>query len=161
MAMSAPVARAYEDLITLDVELGYAHAVSEVVPAHGVAVGLGASLGLSDTFALRGQLAFAQHPGETRSTSVALFAGELLYLIDVFELVPYFGVGLDALGLGGSAREWGAELAAHPVLGIDWLLSRELAVGLQARPMFLLSALDEDPFYFKVGVSLSYLIDPL
>lgn len=161
MAVSAAPARAYEDQLTLDAELAYAHAVSDLVPPHGISVGLGASYGLGDTFAVRGQVAYAQHPGEPASASVILGTGEMLYLVDVFEFVPYLGAGFDVIAIGGSAHSWGVDVAVHPVFGLDWLVSRELALGLQLRPMFLLSAFDRDPFYFKAGVSLSYLFEPL
>src|SRR5262245_59095901 len=49
-------ARAYEDQTSLDAELSYGHAVSDTTPPNGVALGLGASLGLSNVFSVRGQL---------------------------------------------------------------------------------------------------------
>jgi len=160
MAAIAPApARAYEDQVTLDAELGYAHALSEATPPHGVALGLGSSFGLSDLFSLRGQLTAAQHPGEP-SLSVFLVSAELVYLIDVFEFVPYFGLGLDGIGTWAPDVAFGSELGAHPVFGIDWLLSRSWAIGLALRPIFLVTALADDPVYFKAGLTLSYLIDP-
>ena len=152
-------ARAYEDLASLDAELSYGHAVSEATPPNGVALGLGASLGLSDVFSLRGQLTWALHPGEPQTTSLLFLSAELLCLIDVLEVVPYFGVGVDGIGSFASGRELGGDFGVHLVLGFDWLLSREIALGVALRPVFLLTGLDEEPVYFKAGATFSYLFD--
>ncbi|HKP55567.1 MAG TPA: hypothetical protein VJV78_02540 [Polyangiales bacterium] len=153
-------ARAYEDQTSLDAELSYGHAVSDAMPPNGMALGLGASLGLSNVFSVRGQLTCALHPGEPRFTTLLLASAELLYLIDVFEIVPYFGLGVDGVGTLASGRDFGADLGLHPVLGFDWLLSREVALGVAIRPVFLMTALDDDPLYFKAGVTFSYLFEP-
>jgi hypothetical protein len=157
-AGAAPV-RAYEDQASFDAELSYGHAVSEVTPPNGVALGLGASLGLSDVFSVRGQLTWALHPGEPQMTSLVFVSAELLYLIDVLEIVPYFGLGLDGVGSFASGRDFGCDLGLHPVLGLDWLLSREVALGVTFRPVFFVTALETDPVYFKAGATFSYLFD--
>ena len=66
-------------------------------------------------------------------------------------------MGIDGIGLWGDS--FGADLGVHPVLGFDWLVSREWTVGMQLRSVFLLTALESEPVYFKVGVTASYLID--
>lgn len=152
-------ARAYEDQASLDAEVSYAHAVSDDAPSHGVALGLGASLGLDDVLSLRGQLAWALHPSGNSSRSVFLVSAELLYLVDIVELVPYFGVGIDGIGGWVEGESVSTDLGLHPILGVDWLLSREFALGVQLRSIFLLTALDTDPIYFKAGVSASYFLD--
>jgi hypothetical protein len=156
---AAAPAQAYEDQASLDAELGYGNAVSDSVPAHGVLLGVGASLGLSDLFTLRGELSWALHPGSSHTLSVFFASAELLYLIDIFELVPYFGVGIDGIGAWTSGAPFSTDLGAHPVLGLDWLISRRLTLGLQLRSVFLLTALSRDPVYLRAGASLSYLFD--
>ena len=150
-------AHAYEDQASLDAELGYGHAVSDAVPPHGVALGVGASLGLNDLFTARGQFTWALHPSERRVLSALLLSAEILYLVDVLEIVPYFGAGIDGIATLGDSL--GTDLGVHPVLGFDWLVSRELTLGMQVRSIFLLTAWSRDPVYFKAGVTASYLID--
>jgi hypothetical protein len=152
-------ARAYEDHASLDAELSYGHAISDSAPPNGVALGLGAGLGLSDVFSVRGQLTWALHPGEPQFTSLFFLSGELLYLIDVLEIVPYFGFGVDVIGSYVSGQEFGGDMGVHPVLGFDWLLSREFTLGLALRSVFLVTGLNDNPVYFKVGATFSYLID--
>ena len=152
-------ARAYEDQASLDAELSYGHAISEATPPNGVALGLGGSLGLSDVFSVRAQLTWALHPGEPQFTSLLFASAELLYLIDVLEIVPYFGFGLDGIGSIAAGSDFGANFGVHPVLGFDWLLSRELTLGVALRSIFLLTGLSEDPVYFKAGATISYLFE--
>jgi hypothetical protein len=158
-AGAAPAARAYEDQASLDAELSYGHAISDATPPNGVALGVGASLGLSDTFTVRGQLTWALHPGEPQFTSLLFVSAELLYLIDVLEIVPYFGLGLDGIGSFASGQDFGGDFGLHLVLGFDWLLSREVTLGVAIRSVFLLTGLDDDPVYLKAGATFSYLFE--
>jgi hypothetical protein len=155
-AWAAP-AFAYEDQASIDAALAYGHAVSDETPAHGVGLGLGASLGLNNVFTLRGRFAWALHPGEQRTSSVLSLSAEVLYLVDVLEIVPYFGAGID--GLGRLDDSFSADLGIHPIVGFDWLLSREWTLGMLVRSIFLLTALDTHPVYLELGVSASYVID--
>jgi hypothetical protein len=163
MWVTAQPAQAYEDQASIDAELHYGHAVSDTEPAHGAGIGLGASLGLDNVLTFRGQLSWSLHPHRPDALSVFILTGELLYVVDVLEIVPYFGVGLDGVIMANRIDRDGAatraDFGVHPVLGVDWLLSRELAVGLQIRSVLLLTALDRDPLYLKAGATLSYLLD--
>jgi hypothetical protein len=155
--LAAAPARAYEDQASLGLSLGYTNAVSERLPAHGAIASLEASLGLDDIWTVRVALGFAHHP-DSAPMSTFLGSAELLYLVDVFELVPYFGLGVD--GLGSLRRDvFGVDFAAHPVFGLDWLPERNLVFGLALRPIFLVTALDRDPVYFTFSVSGSLLFD--
>src|SRR5262245_31219100 len=156
---SALPARAYEDQASFDAELSYGLAVSDTTPPHGAAVGLGASLGLSNLWSARGQLGWPLHPGAPQVTSLFFVTAELLYVIDILAVVPYFGLGVDGIGRAASGRDPDVELGLHPVLGLDWLVSREIALGLALRPVFFVTALDTDPLYFKAGVTFSYLFE--
>ena len=89
---------------------------------------------------------------------VALVDAELLYLIDVLELVPYFG-----LGAGAAGRVWSGVVdvdpTAHAVIGLDYLISRALTLELDARPYLLLTELERAPFYFGVTVGVVWMFD--
>jgi hypothetical protein len=137
--------------------VGYANLVSDVLPSHGVVLSAEASMGLDDIWTVRAGLALAQHPANA-PVSVMLASAELLYLIDVFELVPYFGAGVDGIGTL-HAGALGTDLGVHPVLGLDWLPSRDLVFGLAVRPIVLVSALDQAPVYFTFALTASMLFD--
>jgi hypothetical protein len=149
-------ALAYEDQATLGLGLGYAHAFA-LSPAPGAAVALAASLGLGQTLTARALAGYALHPGQ-RPLHVGLAGAELLYVIDVIELVPWLGLGADGV-LRAQAGELEPQLAAHAVLGLDYLLSRELTLSLELRPYVLLTDLDGAPVYGAVIVSASWMLD--
>jgi hypothetical protein len=165
---TAPASRAhaYEDQYTLGLGLGYAHAFPSGAPHPGALVELSASSGLDATWTMRARLSAAWHPSEH-----ALYRGiggaELLYMIDVLELVPSLGLGLDAVltrvPVAGDDVDDGVELrgdlAAHVVLGLDYLLSRELSFGLDVRPHLLITSLDDEPFYLTITASLVWVFD--
>jgi len=161
----ASEAHAYEDQFTLGIGLGYAHAFPSGAPHPGALAELSASTGLDATWTARARLAAAWHPSEQ-----ALYRGvggvELLYMIDVLELVPSLGLGLDAVitrwpvaAGGGDDAELRGDFAAHAVLGLDYLLSRELSLGLDVRPHLLVTALDDEPLYLTISASLVWVFD--
>jgi hypothetical protein len=158
-ALGPARARAYEDQVGLGVQLGYAHATDSSLPHSGALLGLEVSLGLDDIWSVRGFATYSLHPG-TPTLSVAIAGGELLYLIDILEIVPYFGAGLDAIGSwysGGTGIS--AEFGVHPVLGLDWLPGRGFTLGLEARPIFLVTSWSRQPIYVSVGVNAALLFD--
>jgi hypothetical protein len=158
LVVCAP-ASAYEDQVTLGVGLGYAYAALSGEPHHGAAVALEASVGLGPSWSVRGSLGYSLHPAQ-HSLSRLSAAAELLYLVDVLELVPYFGAGADALGSWAEHREgWRSDVGVHPVVGADWLLSRDLLVGLVVRPVFVLTDWKRDPFYLNVMLTGSLALD--
>jgi hypothetical protein len=153
-------AKAYEDQASVDTELAYVHAFAPDSKAlDGVAIGAGASLGLSNVLTLRGQFMWAFHPSDEPLVSVAWLSADLVYVLDVLEWVPYFGAGVDGAAFIQSGRDTVTEFGVHPVIGFDYLISREIALGMQVKPVFLLSALDELPVYLQAGVTLSFLFD--
>jgi hypothetical protein len=156
-------ARAYEDQYTLGVGLGYAHAFPSKAPHPGALVELNASLGLDATWTARARAGAAWHPADH-----ALYRGiagaELLYLIDILELVPSFGLGLDGVltrvpAAGDDDAELRADFAAHAVIGVDYLLSRELSLGFEARPYMLATQLEDEPLYLQLSASLIWVFD--
>jgi hypothetical protein len=172
LAMTLPQkARAYEDQLSLGIGAGYAYAARSDSSHHGAYFQLEASLGLSPTWSLRGVLGYGEHPAAPR-LGQGLLGVEAVYLVDVLELVPYAGIGVDALasfrlvettftpGLPPvDSIDWLLAVGAHPVLGIDWLLGRAFFLGLCARPIFLLNQLDRAPLYLTVSLTASWLID--
>jgi hypothetical protein len=158
-ALTPLAAHAYEDQATLGVGLGYAYATARALPHNGATLAVDTSIGLDDIWTARAFASYSLHPGNS-SLSVLTLGAELLYLVDILEVVPYFGAGLDALGSWvPGAQAFGAEFGVHPVVGIDWLLSRDLALGIVARPVFLLSAWQRTPIYVSATVTLSLLFD--
>ena len=160
-------ARAYEDQYTLGVGLGYAHAFPAAAPHPGALAELSASLGLDPTWTARARITGAWHPSE-HALYRALAGAELLYMIDILELVPSFGLGLDAVvtRLPATAADDDAELradfAVHAVVGIDYLLSRELSLAFDARPYLLATALrgtSKEPLYLTISASLVWVFD--
>jgi hypothetical protein len=160
VAASLPLkAAAYEDQLSLGVGAGYAYATRSNSSHHGLYANLEASLGFSPEWSLRGLVGFGEHPASpllSRLTRLTL-AVEALYLVDVLELVPYAGIGLEALASFGPQGQ--LAIGAHPVVGIDWLLDRSFLIGLSARPVFLLNALDHEPLYLTVSLTASWLLD--
>jgi hypothetical protein len=157
---AATTAQAYEDQASIDAELAYVHAFADSSAArNGFAIGAGASFGLSNVLTVRGQLMWAFHPSDNQSVSIAWLSADLVYVIDVLEIVPYFGAGLDGAGLM-TGSDFAAQFGIHPVIGFDYLLSRALTVGVQVKPVFVLTALDTLPVYLQAGITLSYLFDP-
>lgn len=156
-AWAAGVAHAYEDQITLGAELGYAASAETALPAHGASVGAAGSLGLSDTWSLRGRLAYAWHPAE-RPGHVGIAGAEIVYLLDVLQVVPFFGLGADALAVSHGG-EFGIDPAVHAVIGVDYLLDWDWTLGFEARPMLRIAGLMEPRMYVMANVRLSFVFD--
>ena len=156
--VAAPV-RAYEDQLSLGVGAGYAYLAHSDGPRHGIAIDLEASLGLAAAWSVRAALGYSLHPGSRASSRLGL-GGELVYVIDVLELVPSLGLGVDAVaGRSHEQQALRVDFGVHPVLGIDWLVRRELMLGLSARPVFVLTDWAHHPLYLSVTLTLSWLLD--
>jgi len=158
--VAAAPARAYEDQLSLGVGAGYAYLAREGGPHHGAAFDFEASLGLSEIWSVRAALAYSVHPAE-RTLSKLNLAAEIVYVIDVLELVPSLGLGVDALGGRSHSPPHDArvDLGVHPVLGLDWLFRRELMLGLSVRPIFVLSDWARQPLYLSATLTASWLLD--
>ena len=166
--LGAPsTARAYEDQATLDLDLGYAAALAtDALPPNGVQFGVGGSWGLNDAWTIRGRLAYGVHPA-AQPLHVGILGVEVVYLLDLVEVVPFAGLGADALGTGfddgtGGGSGFEANFAIHAVLGLDWLVSRRFIVGLDVRPYILPLAFDAEtlaPVYLSASVRLSFVFE--
>jgi hypothetical protein len=154
-------ARAYEDRLTVGVELGVGVVVipDSALPCCGPLAGITSSIGLDDVFSVRGHLAYAYHPAGD-ALHVAVFGAELLYLVDIVEIVPYFGLGLDGLGSLFEATA-AVELGVHLVGGLEYLFSRDSLLGVDLRLHYVpLSSADRtQPVYFTPTVRYSWFFD--
>lgn len=158
LSLPAPAA-AYEDQLALSLDLGYGAApLTDDLPAHGFATGLAAQIGLNDMFALGLRAGHAFHPGETPA-HILTVGLEAVYVVDILEVVPFFGLGVDFFGTvqDGFRPSFGV----HGILGLDWLFARSWAVGLDVRPYWLPldRELTVDPFYLQIGLRFSYLLE--
>ncbi len=165
---SSPAA-AYDGQLTLDVGAGWGIAPVLEGPNHGPSLALGTTVGFDDTWGMGFYAAWAVHPvfdaGEAAEpvpdpVQVGIVGIEGLYYIDIIQVVPFFGVGVDVLPIyDGRAREWRAEFAAHLRLSLDYLVSREVIVGLDVRPYLLFTNLTQDPVYIHILARFSYALD--
>lgn len=159
LALRAPrVAHAYEDQVTLGLGAGYANAVSDSLPQHGALFDLSSSVGLSNVWTIRGRASYAYHPDDV-PMHVGILGAELLYMIDVTEVVPYFGIGMDGIGHALKHGTLTVDAASHVVLGIDYLASRSVALELDGRALALWTALDHDPLYITATLSVIWIFD--
>ncbi len=158
-------ASAYEDQATLFVDLGYGAALAnDALPTHGAQLGLGGSWGLNDAWTLRGRLSYAAHPAD-RPMHVAMAGVEVFYLLDIVQLVPFFGVGIDGLATVtdlGAGSVFDVDLALHAIVGLDYLVNRRVVVGVDVRPYILPLAFDAEtlaPVYLSASVRLSIVFE--
>ena len=159
LAVAVPAA-AYEDQLTIEGGVGYAHAFRSDVPS-GASFGLAASVGLDDVWTIKATFAYGVHPAGP-AQHVFVGGAELIYVVDVLEIVPYFGAGLDALGaVRGADRS--LDLAAHLVFGADYLLSRSVFVGVEVRPHLLVTQLaandERAPLYVTALARVGLVFD--
>jgi len=154
-------ASAYDHQVTLDVAAGWALAPAlKAAPDNGPVAGVGATVGFGDGGGAGAYAQWAVHPpfqgGSTFQTG--LFGVEGLYTIDILQIVPILGIGVDALP-SSDGSVWRADFAAHLRLSVDYLLSRDVIIGLDVRPYVLLTALDQDPVYVTVMGRVSFPFD--
>lgn len=153
-------ARAYEDQLTVGAGAGYAWATDPGLPHHGINLQLELSLGLSSTWSARALATAAALPSSGARPAASRFTlgTELVYLVDVLEIVPYAGAGIDGLVSFASGTPEAA-FGAHPVVGVDWLLSRTFLLGLSVRPVFVLTHFETQPVYLTAMVTASWLLE--
>ena len=102
----------------------------------GPAFGVHGAYGLNDMFDVALELNESHHFGGQNGSDVLSASGGLSYKIDVFEWIPYVTVlgGYYAyLGQPGSHGEHGSEFGGSIQIGLDYLVTRELALGADVR----------------------------
>lgn len=124
-------AAAFEDKLALGAGAGYALSPG-IEPAHGIALDLQAGLGLSQTWQLRAGGTFGAHPHPIGELYSAALRAELLYLIDIVDIVPFAGVGIAGIALFGD-DPLDVEPAAHVAVGAAYWLSFDWLLQLDVR----------------------------
>ena len=155
-------ARAYDGQLTLDVAAGWGWAPVLDAPNNGPGGGIGASFGFDDAWGLGVYTGWFVHPPFNGGDAVHLgvFGVEGLYYLDILQVVPFFGLGVDVLPTYDAATDsWGADFAAHVRVSLDYLVSREVIVGLDIRPYVLFTSLSIDPVYVTFLARFSYALD--
>lgn len=159
VACVSTTAYAYEDQFSLGVQAGYAAVVADTdLATHGLSLGVTGSYGLNDIWLLRANGLYAYHPGSEAWHST-LLGLELIYTLDVLEWVPFFGAGANGM-LTIVDSDVSGDGAANLVVGLDYLLSRSMVIGLDIRPYVVLTALDEQPGYLTVTLRWEFLFEP-
>lgn len=153
----APEAFAYENQLTIGGDLGFAERFADAGPRHGGMFGISSSIGLDDIWTARGRFSYSVHHDPDLLHAFFLSA-EILYLIDILEFVPYFGGGPD-----GVATLWNdqfeIDFGLHAVVGVDYLVSREVIFGLEVRPLFFLTGTDNQLAFLSVNITASYCFE--
>ncbi|MBK8169046.1 MAG: hypothetical protein IPK60_01725 [Sandaracinaceae bacterium] len=149
LAIASP-ALAYEGQMTLEIGAGYAAASGAEMATNGIAAEVLVSYGLNDILTLRAFGAYALHPS---ADQLVTGGADLIYMIDILTIVPYLGVGLDSVSRVNSDGLGGTALGVHATFGLDYLLSRSLYIGIEARPTYTLTGTRflEVPVYAKLG----------
>lgn len=131
VALAAAPARAYEEQASVEVAAGAGILPAATLPPWLASLDVGAAMGLSDMFVLRGAVGYAGLFESGVQVQGGRARAELAYLIDVLRWVPYFGVGF-SLWLhdhdGVQVRP-----AGHALFGLDFLYDRSWTVGIDLR----------------------------
>jgi hypothetical protein len=131
-------AAAYEEQVSVDAALGYALLTGpDSSSRQGLGAELGAGIGLSDVVVLRGTVGYAALLRKDDVEQVGRLRLEAIYLLDVLQVVPFFGLGLTLT----TAQETSARVPLRPggqlVVGLDYLLTRSWICGLDVRAALL------------------------
>ena len=159
MLASAPTAHAFEDKIALGAGAGYA-AWPGLPAAHGAALDVQAGVGLSEAWQLRGGASYALHPhaSEDLAFSTLGLRAEVVYLIDIVDIVPFGGVGISGIGVFAEPDAQ-LEPAAHLVAGAAYWLSFDWLLQLDVRAHLVPGAAEDKPIYLVSTLSLVLTLD--
>ena len=138
-SLRATTANAYERQFHAGASVGYAVA-SQESSFGGFGGALHLTYGLSDAFNGLAELGISSHPG----ADVLVLNGSIgaAYVVDVLEWVPYAGVmagGYDLWSLADACGQvdhpacHGLRMGVSVPFGVDYQLSREVAVGVAGR----------------------------
>jgi opacity protein-like surface antigen len=153
---------------TISLVPGYAVAYVDSRTGSGGGGGLDVGFGISESLSLHASGFMSWHALDGTMTNKAGtmsgFAGMLglTYTLDVIRLVPSFDLALGVLGVRGDAK-FGDNAAASKVVapstafglgvgfGLDYLLTRHVAIGIVVRYHALLTDLTRIPVYLYAG----------
>lgn len=152
---------------------GYAITYVDTRAPSGGGGGAEIGFGVSDSFTLKASAFVSWHPVDATKTTAAGTIGEFAamagfnYSLDVIRLVPSFDLQFGVLGLRGdasfhdnaksnsvapSSTAFGVGLG----FGLDYLLTRHIAVGLIVRYHAFLTDITRIPVYLFVGPRVSF-----
>jgi hypothetical protein len=151
-------AAAFEDKLALGAGAGYAVWPGDDA-AHGAALDLQTSIGLSEAWQLRagGTFALHPHPSDDTALNTASARAELVYLVDIVDIVPFGGLGASGI-VAFRDRDSQLEPAGHVVAGVAYWLSFDWLLELDARA-YLLPGVDAHPLYFVSTLSVVVTFD--
>ena len=123
----------------------------------GLTVGAHWTYGLTDQFDLMVEGAWSVEAFGGHAGSVANADAGVSYVLDVLQWVPYIGV------LVGGYELWGSEIGGPKLLpggvlalGLDYRISRALAVGVSVREHMLLTEISTYPSFVQGVARLEY-----
>ncbi len=161
LAALPSLASAYEDKVVLTLDLGYGAALAnDDLPTHGFAGGIGVDIGIRDAWSLRIRAAQSYHPS-SEPLHVTIAGVEVVYLLDILQFVPFFGLGVDGIATVYEG-DFGMDAAVHVVAGGDWLLARKWLLGFDVRAYFLPFSLADtgvDPVYLSVDIKVGVIFE--
>ena len=132
-------ARAYEEQASLDSALGYVLIVdADERTSQGLGLDLGAGIGISDLGILRGSLGYAALVSQAELRHAGRARIEALYLLDVLQFVPFFGLSAVLVAAETSSARVSLRPGGQLLLGVDYLLSRAWLLGLDVRSGMLI-----------------------
>lgn len=138
--------------------------------AWGGGTGLDLEYSVTDSLAVRATGAFTAHDLPANMTLpggllTAWHAGAgLTYSLDVLRLVPYFDVSVGLLGKTQPVRDMSGKTSQKASydfgfeigLGLDYLITRTVAVGFVVRYHAYLTAITDIPVYLYAGPRIAF-----
>ena len=157
VACWASSATAFADKLALSAGAGYA-AWPGVATPHGVALDLQVGVGLSQAWQLRAGGGTAFHISGDDTLHTATARAELVYLIDIVEIVPFAGLGVSGIA---AFRDGEGELepAVHFVGGAAYWLSFDWLLELDVRAHFMPGEVQREPLYLVSTLSVVLTLD--
>lgn len=121
----------------------------------GMSVGVMAAYRLFDTVSLKldGEWLFfdIDRPGEAHWIETTL---GVAYDVDLTPLLPTLGAGVGPLFIRPTRGEPSTEAVWHVLLALSYLLTEDFALGLEIRPHFILTRMNQDPFFLTLAAKL-------
>jgi opacity protein-like surface antigen len=152
---------------------GYAVTYVDTRAPSGGGGGAEIGFGLSDSFTLKASGFVSWHPVDATKMTAAGTIGEFAamagftYSLDVIRLVPSFDLQLGVLGLRGDAGfhdnaksnavvQSSTAFGVGVGLGVDYLLTRHIALGIIVRYHAFLTDITRIPVYLYVGPRVTF-----
>jgi hypothetical protein len=150
---------AFEDRLALGAGAGYA-VWPGLNAAHGVALDLHAGYGLSAEWQLRGGVTYALHPhaNEDLAFSTLGARAEIVYMVDIFNFVPFGGLGASGIGVFAE-RDTTLEPAVHLLGGFAYWVSFDWLIQLDVRAHVVPGVIDDSPIYLVSTLSAVLAFD--